>query len=173
MIPAGMILVSKSDNLSDSYMWYVVRCFMNDFAPVREQLVQAGFQVEVFSVKELTSLFFLQASVEDVRQIERAFPFLHFYKERKGSRVVLQSLPDDTMRMLRRVVEARHSEVCFKEEGVLDHLSGKQVRVVSGDFEGVMGKLCRFQGQRHVCFNVPGACTVCTPYIPASQLEEL
>ena len=154
-------------------MWFVVRCFQNDFSLVWNRLSEAGFEVNHLQIEDLPHLFFLQASSADALRISRTFPYLHFYKERQGSRLVLVSLPEAVMQMVQRVVSVHHPLTEYKEEGCLDHLAGKQVRVIGGDFEGVEGKCCRFQGEHHICFNVPGACTVCTPYIPAKFVERI
>ncbi len=154
-------------------LWYVVRCFQKEFAPIWQRLEKAGFEVNYFQVDGLPYLFFLQARRIDARRIARDFPALHFYKVRTGARLTLVPVSDDIIEMLQIVVAAHDPNVMYKEEGCLDHLAGKEVVVVGGEFYGVIGKRCRIQGEHHVCFNVPGACTVCTPYIPSEFIIPL
>lgn len=43
----------------------------------------------------------------------------------------------------------------------------------AGPYAGVKGKRCHVKNKRHIDFNVPGVCTVCTPYIPTEFLREI
>lgn len=49
--------------------------------------------------------------------------------------------------------------------------SGDMVKVISGDFSGVVGKIARIAGQQRVVVDVSGFCLVATAYIPSAYLE--
>ena len=49
--------------------------------------------------------------------------------------------------------------------------SGDKVRVIAGDFKGVVGKVARIAGQQRVVVVVSGLCLVATSYIPTDFIE--
>ncbi|MBO5182757.1 MAG: UpxY family transcription antiterminator [Paraprevotella sp.] len=49
--------------------------------------------------------------------------------------------------------------------------SGDRVRVIAGDFKGVVGKVARIAGQQRVVVEIAGLCLVATAYIPSDFLE--
>ncbi len=154
-------------------MWYSVRCFMQHFHSVYERILKAGFDVDFYEVKHLPYVFFLRAIAENATKIARSYSYLHFWKKREGSRVSLVPMDDEAMRMLQIVATLDDPDTAYKEAGCLDHLSGKRVEVIAGPYAGVKGKRCHVKNKRHVVFNVPGVCTVCTPYIPTEFLREI
>ena len=51
--------------------------------------------------------------------------------------------------------------------------SGDLVKVIEGDFKGVVGKVARLGGQQRVVVEVKGVCLVSTAYIPNAFLEKM
>ena len=51
--------------------------------------------------------------------------------------------------------------------------SGDSVRVVAGDFKGVVGKVARIAGQQRIVVEISGLCMVATAYIPSAYLESI
>lgn len=49
--------------------------------------------------------------------------------------------------------------------------SGDMVKVIDGEFEGVIGKVARIAGQQRVVVEISGLCLVATAYIPNGFLE--
>lgn len=49
--------------------------------------------------------------------------------------------------------------------------SGDNVRVIAGDFKGVVGKVARIAGQQRIVVEVSGLCLVATAYIPSDFIE--
>lgn len=49
--------------------------------------------------------------------------------------------------------------------------SGDIVKVINGEFEGVIGKVARIAGQQRVVVEVSGLCLVATAYIPKDFIE--
>lgn len=48
--------------------------------------------------------------------------------------------------------------------------SGDKVRIVEGDFAGVVGRVARISGQQRVVVEINGLCMVATAYIPSAFL---
>lgn len=51
--------------------------------------------------------------------------------------------------------------------------NGDLVRVIEGDFKGVVGRVARVSGQQRVVVNIEGVCTMATAYIPNAFLEKV
>lgn len=49
--------------------------------------------------------------------------------------------------------------------------SGDLVRVVDGDFKGVVGKVARVSGQQRVVVEIKNLCLIATAYVPSAFLE--
>ena len=45
------------------------------------------------------------------------------------------------------------------------------VRVIAGDFKGVVGKVARIAGQQRIVVEISGLCLVATAYIPTDFIE--
>ena len=157
--------------------WYVIRCYMRDFTQVTAQIDSLALEshetIECFEHPLFQHAFFLQCTEAFARVVSRSIPVVHFQKERNGSRIRLVSLPDGVMEMVQIALSAHDGEVSLKEEGCLDHLAGDAVEIIAGPFKGIKGVWRRFGNSRHVCFDVPGLCTVCTPYIAQDKTRKI
>ena len=47
------------------------------------------------------------------------------------------------------------------------------VKVIGGEFEGVIGKIARIAGQQRMVVEVTGLCLVATAYIPSMFIERI
>ena len=59
------------------------------------------------------------------------------------------------------------------EPELCHYKSGDKVRVVDGDFEGVVGRVARIAGQQRVVVEINGLCMVATAYIPKSFIHRI
>lgn len=50
--------------------------------------------------------------------------------------------------------------------------SGDKVKVIAGEFEGVVGKVARIAGQQRVVVEISGLCLVATAYIPNAFIKK-
>ena len=67
--------------------------------------------------------------------------------------------------------DSEHVRIVTAEQ--CHYKSGDKVRVIAGDFKGVIGKVARIAGQQRVVLNIPGLCFVATAYIPTAYLETI
>ena len=65
--------------------------------------------------------------------------------------------------------DSEHVRIVAPEQ--CHYKSGDLVKVIGGEFEGVMGKVARIAGQQRVVVEVAGVCLVATAYIPSAFLE--
>ena len=51
--------------------------------------------------------------------------------------------------------------------------SGDVVKVIDGDFKGVVGKVARVAGQQRIIIEIEGLCMIATAYVPSAFIELL
>lgn len=65
--------------------------------------------------------------------------------------------------------ESEHVRIVSPEQ--CKFKTGDTVKVIAGEFEGVVGKVARIAGQQRVVVEIEGLCMVATAYIPNGFLE--
>ena len=50
---------------------------------------------------------------------------------------------------------------------------GQKVRVIEGEFKGIVGIVSRWRGQQRVGITLQGLCIIATAYVPSAFLESL
>ena len=65
--------------------------------------------------------------------------------------------------------DSEHVRIVSAEQ--CHYKSGDTVKVIGGEFEGVIGKVARVAGQQRVVVEISGLCLVATAYIPNAFLE--
>ena len=50
--------------------------------------------------------------------------------------------------------------------------SGDNVRIIEGEFKGIVGRVARVAGQQRVVVELDGICMVTTAYIPSAFINE-
>lgn len=68
-------------------------------------------------------------------------------------------------------VDSEHIKLIEPEH--CHYKSGDKVRVVEGDFAGVVGRVARIAGQQRVVVEINGLCMVATAYIPKSFIHRI
>lgn len=66
-------------------------------------------------------------------------------------------------------VESEHIKLVEPEH--CHYKSGDMVRIIDGDFAGVVGRVARIAGQQRVVVEISGLCIVATAYIPSAFLQ--
>ena len=65
--------------------------------------------------------------------------------------------------------DSEHVRIVTAEQ--CHYKSGDKVRVIAGEFKGVVGKVARVAGQQRVVVGISGLCLVATAYIPTDFIE--
>lgn len=68
-------------------------------------------------------------------------------------------------------VESEHIKLVEPEH--FHYKSGDMVRIVDGDFSGVVGRVARIAGQQRVAVEINGLCIVATAYIPKKFISRI
>lgn len=95
----------------------------------------------------------------------------HFETDSYGKNPPLV-VDDAAMMNFIKVTSVDNEHVMVVPERLCHYKSGDMVRVIDGDFKGVIGKVARVSGQQRVVVEIKGVCLVSTAYIPSAFIEK-
>jgi transcription antitermination factor NusG len=132
-------------------------------------------------VSRLPNLFFVYGTETEIKRWvydNVHLPYVRFYyrhthqndQPHKEPLIV----PDAQMSHLRLICGAAEAnDVILSDKMVEKFRTGHLVRVVEGDFKGMVGRVARYQGQQRVGIVVDGLLTMATAYVPTAFLESV
>lgn len=94
----------------------------------------------------------------------------HFKTDEFGKNPPL-TVDDASMQNFIRVTSIDNEHVKLVKPENCHYRSGDMVRIIEGQFKGVMGRVARISGQQRVVVEVKDVCLVSTAYIPSAFLE--
>lgn len=105
-------------------------------------------------------------------------PYLRFYYRHyhyiDGTEVDKPMIvPNGQMKSFKLICESPEEDIIISPEKVQKFEEGQLVRVLYGEFEGVVGRVARYKGQQRVGVIIDGLLTAATTYIPKGHLEIL
>ena len=134
------------------------------------------------TVKEsrIPNIFFARGTEEEIRSYvydNVNLPYLRFYYShrhvgRKIEKVPLE-IPDDQIESLKIICAAEDSDIIVSLGSVPNFQTGQMVRVTEGIFNGVIGRVKRWQGQQRVGVIIGDMATYVTAYVPSAFLERM
>lgn len=83
------------------------------------------------------------------------------------------TVPYNEMLNFIRVTSVNNVHVMNVSPEQVHYKCGELVRIIDGDFAGVIGKVARVKGQQRVVVKLEGVCIVATAYIPKSFIEKI
>lgn len=173
--------------------WFVLRATYARVSKAHEYLTQDGtktyfpqhhIQKEINGKKKrvleplIPNILFVYATPEKVETYVKHTPALsylsyyynHFQTDAQGKNPPLTIPYEEMMNFIRATsVDNEHIRLVSPEQ--CRYKSGDLVRVVEGDFKGIIGKVARVQGQQCVVIEVEGLCLVATTYVPTGFVE--
>lgn len=120
-----------------------------------------------------------EQSLEFVKEPARTASYIKYYTD-KTKPVVEETdhnppmiIPDNEMRNFINAtsVLSEHSGMIPKER--VHYKSGEFVRIIKGDFKGVIGRVARASGQQRIAIDIEGLGTFVTAYIPNDFMEKI
>ena len=128
----------------------------------------------------LPNIFFAYGTEEQLQEYvydNVNLPFLRFYYRHyhEGSKIKKTPLivPDNQMESLKIICAADADNTFVSLVKVPKFEKGQLVRVIDGNFKGVIGRVARWHGQQRVAVIVEGLITMATAYIPSAFLKKL
>ena len=178
----------------DGYDWYVLRVTYNRILKAQGILADANVQTYVpmhyvigkdtgnerVQKPLLPNLFFVYGTrkmVDSIVKKKDGEPsIIKFYLDKTKPMEVNGKHPPLTIPYVSMMnfikatnTENEHVRVVYPEQ--CHYKSGDTVKVVAGEFSGVVGKVARIAGQQRVVVEISGLCLVATAYIPSDFIR--
>lgn len=83
------------------------------------------------------------------------------------------TIPYESMMNFIQVTGTKSEYVRIVTAEQCHYKSGDVVRVIAGEFKGVVGKVARVAGQQRVVIEMKGLCLIATAYIPSDFIEKI
>lgn len=128
----------------------------------------------------LPNLLFVYAAPETVETYVKHIPALsylsyyynHFQADAQGKNPPLIVRYEEMINFI-RVTDVDNEHICLVNPEQCRYKSGDLVRIVEGDFKGVVGRVARVRGQQRVVVEIEGLCLVATAYVPTGFLTKI
>lgn len=131
------------------------------------------------TVSRIPNILFAYGTFEEVKSFvydNVNLPFLRFYYRyfRVDSRTVKEPLiiPDHQMESMKIICAADEEDIIITSGEIPKFQTGQLVRIVEGQFKGIVGRVTRYQGQQRVGVVIDGLLTVVTAYVPSAFISE-
>ena len=175
--------------------WFVLRTSYARVLKAHKYLTQDGtetyfpqhhIQKEINGKKKrvleplIPNILFVYATSEKVEAYVKHTPALsylsyyynHFRTDAQGKNPPLTISYEEMMNFIRATsIDNEHIRLVSPEQ--CRYKSGDLVRVVEGDFKGIVGKVARVQGQQRVIVEIEGLCVIATAYIPTGFIQKI
>ncbi|MGM9840779.1 MAG: UpxY family transcription antiterminator [Candidatus Limisoma sp.] len=188
--------VSSGYTRSGNHEWFVLRATYNRLNAALEKAKETGIKTyvpthyvnKIVAGKKkrvlqplLPGLVFIYATREEAdsfvkKTIEEPSSFVKYYldktlpRESNGKNPPL-TIPYDAMISFIKATSTDSEHVRIVTPEQCHFKSGDKVRVIAGDFKGIVGKVARIAGQQRVVVEISGLCLVATAYIPTKFIE--
>lgn len=127
----------------------------------------------------LPNLIFVYSTNECIHSFIRdnaGCTFINFYYDhfkKEGNRNPPLVVGYQEMMSFIRITSVDNKHIHIVNPKQCHYKSGDLVRIVEGDFKGVIGRVARVAGQQRVAVELDGLCTIVTAYIPSAFLESV
>ena len=176
--------------------WYVLRTTYGREKKAYDYMVAKGvkaFYPTVSVVKvvhgkprlvvqsRLPNIFFAYGSEEELQEFvydNVNLPFLRFYyryfRDNHRLHKTPMIVPNRQMEALQIICAAEETDKVFLSTDKINKFAkGQLVKVIKGEFAGVVGRVSRFKGQQRVGIYIDGLLTMATAYVPNSYLQAI
>lgn len=81
-------------------------------------------------------------------------------------------VPDRQMQSMKIICAADGEDIIIYTSEIPKFQTGQLVRIVEGQFKGIVGRVTRYRGQQRVGVVIDGLLTAVTAYVPSAFLRE-
>ena len=186
---------TKRHDSKDVLHWYALRTTYGREKKAYDYLIAKGITAflpsisvvklvkgkrKIVNQSRLPNIFFAYGTEKQLKTFvydNVNLPFLRFYYHyfHVGDRIEKAPLivPDSQIESLRIICAAEAADIIVSSAAIPKFEKGQMVRIVEGTFQGVVGRVARYQGQQRVAVEVKGLLTVCTAYVPSGFIESV
>ena len=150
------------------------------YLPFRQVVRRFGETERKVREPILPNILFAYCSISDAEKIIKFTPelsYLNYYYDHLRKTTDGKNPPlvvsFDQMRNFIMVTSTSDEHIRLIDVSKCRFKSGDKVRVTSGNFIGVEGRVARVAGQQRVVVMIDGLCSVATAYIPTAFLQHI
>lgn len=162
---------------------YLVSKGVKAFCPMQKVTKLVNGKRKTLCVSRLPNIFFAYGTEEVIKSYvydNVNLPYLRFYyrHQHNGNRIkrIPMVVPNDQIQSLKVICQAEADDIILAPFNIHKFSVGQRVRIVEGEFKGVVGRVARYQGQTRVGIYIDGLLTIATAYIPKNfivPIEEI
>lgn len=188
--------VSSEYVQKDGCCWFVLRATYNRVTSAVELANKAGIKTYVpmhyvqkmirgkkqrFFQLLIPNIFFIYTTREKAESLicksrDEVSSYIKYYLDRtlppeaNGKNPPLTIQYDAMINFIKATsTDSDHVRIVTPEQ--CHYKTGDKVRVIEGEFKGVIGKVARIAGQQRIVVDISGLCLVATAYIPSAYIE--
>lgn len=157
---------------------YMVAKGITAFYPTQNKIKIVKGKRQTIKESLIPNIFFAYGTFEQIKSFvydNINLPFLRFYycHTHVGCKIEKSPLivPNYQMDSLKIICDADNANTIISLSSVPKFDKGQLVRIIEGSFQGVVGKVARYQGQQRVAVVVDNLITVVTAYVPSAFIE--
>lgn len=160
-------IISNADILSYVPTHYVIKIELGKKKRIQQSLLPNLFFI--YTTREVAD------SIIKTKCMDGGTPILKYYLdktkplEENGKHPPL-TIPFSAMRNFIKATNTTNEHVRIVSSEQCHFKNGDTVKIIDGEFKGVIGKVARIAGQQRVVVEVAGVCMVATAYIPSAFL---
>ena len=171
-------VVRSSFNRGEKAYDFLLRGDFHAYLPVRlTEKVKGRHLIRAYEplIPNILFVYAEESALRDFMRENKDVDFLslyynHFEQDNFGKDKLMEVRTGEMDNFIRAtMVESPHTMVVDPTK--VRYKTGDTVRVVEGDFVGVVGKVARIGGQSRVVVTLDGVCSIATAYIPSAFLE--
>lgn len=154
------------------------------YMPVRYTIRNINGHNRRVTIPMLHSLLFVYSKLETIDHIVKSissktntkklisFYFDHFRTKNDGKNIPL-TIPYNEMDNFIRITSIHNEHIRMIRPDQCHYRSGDNVRIIEGEFKGIVGRVARVAGQQRVVVELDGICMVTTAYIPSAFIKKI
>jgi len=159
---------------------YIVNNKGTAFYPTMTTVKIVNGKKKFVEVSRLPNIFFAYGTEEEIKSFvydNVNLPYLRFYYRHFhiDNRIAKAPLivPDHQMKSLKIICTADAKDIIVSADNIQKFSTGQMVRIINGQFKGVIGKVARYHGQQRVAVIIDGVMTAVTAYVPSPFIEKI
>lgn len=154
------------------------------YMPVRYTIRNINGRNRRVTTPMLHSLLFVYSKLETIDHIVKSisdktntknlisFYFDHFRTKNDGKNIPL-IIPYNAMMNFIRITSIDNEHIRLIHPDQCHYRNGDLVRIIEGDFKGIVGRVARVAGHQRVVVELDGICMVTTACIPSAFIKKI
>lgn len=150
------------------------------YMPVRYTIRNINGHNRRVTTPMLHSLLFVYSKLETIDHIVKSISdktntknLISFYFDHFRTKNIPLIIPYNAMMNFIRITSIDNEHIRLIHPDQCHYRNGDLVRIIEGDFKGIVGRVARVAGQQRVVVELDGICMVTTAYIPSAFIKKI